>query len=110
MGFKWKRSQEGYLLIDHRAAPKVETFNGETEAIPAGCTWESATITCSHCHFIVILNPNRSRERNYCYNCDHYICDLCAEDLLKTTCLPFTKYLDQLQNEAEKNLILTKGL
>jgi hypothetical protein len=75
-----KRSLEGYLLIDHRASVglRPDQVPSGMPIVPGGATFESATLTCSHCQRVVILNPTRSRERNWCYNCDHYICDDCG--------------------------------
>lgn len=79
--------KEGYLLVDNRA-------NG-------GGLEEAATSTCSHCQNVVVLNPDRTRPRNYCRSCDHYICDLCAGAAWRTlTCTPIAKTFDQAQERA----------
>lgn len=78
---------EGYLLIDNRCS-------GEGML-------ESATVTCSHCQRIVVLNPDRSRQRGYCRKCDHYICDNPACNF---ECVPLNKILDDLQEKAFKEL------
>ena len=81
---KSKRSQEGYFLLENRHGPahtleQAAEFKKQTgqDLIGAGNrgVFESATITCSHCHRTVVLNPQRDRERGYCPKCDHYICD-----------------------------------
>lgn len=90
-----KRSLEGYLLIDHSQSPGA----GQ---VPAGRKFESATVTCSHCHRIVVLNPDRSRERHHCRRCDHYICDWCAA---AGECQPMNKTLDRLQEQASRIII-----
>jgi hypothetical protein len=88
-----KRSQEGYLMVDHRASPGLteadwlklpENVRAETQ--PMKGLFESPTIRCCHCGTIVILNPARTRARGYCARCDHYRCDspACVE------CFPFT--------------------
>lgn len=104
-----KRRHEGYLLIDNSAGP------GLTEAdvavwraagknplpVGEGRKFESATLTCHHCQGLVILNPARTRERNYCPGCDHYICDVCEQRRARTLeCVPFRQVLDELQEEA----------
>ena len=99
-----KRKHEGYLLIDNRYSPGVsEEFirsTGKDAPIVApGQTFESATITCSHCNRIVILNPNRTRPRGYCAKCNHYVCDTPACAL---ECVPFKKVIDQLYDQASK--------
>lgn len=80
---KTKRSQEAYVLIDHRDSPGISPefvrANGlDAPAVGAGQTFESAVVVCSHCGADVILNPNRTRHREWCYACDAYICDGCA--------------------------------
>ncbi len=87
-----KRRHEGYLLIDHRNSPGVPVgFGGSCVAVGAGQAFEAATITCSHCQAIVVLNPERDRERAWCAKCDHYICDGCGA---ARECVPFAKTLD----------------
>jgi hypothetical protein len=68
-----KRELEGYICIDHTDSPGMPTgpFKG-------GVKFEGATITCSHCQRIVIINPDRTRSRAWCSVCDHYICDECS--------------------------------
>jgi hypothetical protein len=86
-----KRSREGYLLIDNRAA--------------GGGAVESPTITCSHCHRVVVLNPLRTRERGYCPKCDNYICDECEAVRVARgfECLPMTQVFDELENRIIKD-------
>lgn len=92
-----KRRIEGTLLIDHRAGePGPSMFGPKTRK----GLYESATVTCSHCHSVVVLRPNRSRERGWCFRCDRYICDGCGL-LMKTQGCPgsLNKRLDTLQTE-----------
>ena len=101
------RSHEGYLLIDNRFGPGVSAefvrASGKpAPVVPEGAMYESATITCSHCHAVVILNPNRSRPRNYCAKCDHYVCD---NPICLMECSPLNKVLDIMQ-EAQFKLIV----
>ncbi len=97
-----KRSLEGYLLIDNRVGPRVPSFDGTTPEIPQGATWESATLTCSHCHRVAILYPNRSRPLDYCHKCDKYMCRLCAAI---GECRPLNAVFDRLQNAAGKLVV-----
>ena len=98
-----KRSHEGYLLIDHRNSPGVSreyiaACGLESPAVGAGQTYESATITCSHCQGMVVINPLRTRDRGYCSKCDRYVCDLCEGIRVQTgICLPMVQVLDNLQ-------------
>jgi len=80
---KTKRSQEAYVLIDHRNSPGIslEFMHAnklDGPAVGAGKTFESAMAVCSHCGGDVILRPDRSRPREWCWSCDAYICDGCA--------------------------------
>lgn len=88
------RSREGYLLIDHRATGIIE---GVTSKIA-----EYATLTCSHCHKQLIINPARNRERSYCPKCDHYICDEC--NIIRVAsgyiCMQLTAVFDQIRNRS----------
>jgi hypothetical protein len=77
------RSREGYLLVDNRCA--------------GDGLFESATVTCAHCHAVVVLNPQRTRPRHYCASCDHYVCDTPACAL---ECRNFNKHLDRVQDAA----------
>lgn len=91
------RSLEGYLLIDNRLA-------GEG-------IHESPTATCSHCHRQVIFNPGRTREREFCSSCHHYICDECAKiRLTAPKCETFNAVLDRKQEEAFRDEQNSRGL
>lgn len=68
----------GYVLIENRHSPVSLTQrlpNGETIVIAAGETFEAPTLTCCHCNTVTVLNPRRSRPRNYCRKCNAYCCD-----------------------------------
>jgi hypothetical protein len=89
-----KRSLEGYFLLDNSNSPGVP----DSVVVPQGLIpgagrgkFESASFTCSHCEWVVVLNPDRSRERGYCPKCDHYVCDAC--EVLRTAsggaCYPY---------------------
>jgi hypothetical protein len=100
------RRHEGYLMIDHRNSPGVsaELIQQSGKSAPivgAGALHEAPIITCSHCQAGMMLNPMRTRNREYCAKCDHYICDRCAL-VLKVTleCKPFRQVLDTLQEQA----------
>ena len=80
----------GYLLIENRHSPVALTQrlpNGETIVIAAGATFEAPTLTCCHCNAVTVLNPRRSRPRNWCAKCHAYVCDLagCNRDCTPTT-------------------------
>jgi hypothetical protein len=93
MSLRPERSREGYLLIDERAC-----YGGKYP-------FEAPTRRCSHCHRVVILNLERSRERGYCWQCDAYICDDCARVLVASgECRPLDKLMDDLKEAAVKGL------
>lgn len=98
-----KRSQEGYLLIDHRNSPGVPRDlmrqAGLDLAGAPGAVFESATITCCHCNTVVILNPLRTRPRGHCRKCDKYVCDNPA---CHVECRPFSKAVDDAQEAAAR--------
>lgn len=94
-----KPRREGLLTIDHRNSPGIsaELINATGRAAPivgAGQIFESATITCAHCNVVVVLNPDRTRQRGYCRNCDHYVCD---NPGCNSNCTPHAKTLDIMQ-------------
>lgn len=87
----------GFLEVDNREAPEALRFpTGEGGAhlvIPAGQRLEIATLTCSHCRAVVVLNPRRTRDRGFCRRCCAFVCDLpgCHPD---TGCLSIAEVLD----------------
>ncbi len=94
----------GYVEIDQR--------NVHAE-LPPGTNrhFEADTYTCSHCQYVVVLNPQRVRERTKCRGCNHHICDGCAA--LKAAgepCRTFWQQVDELLERAarqpESTLIL----
>lgn len=77
------RRLEGVLMVDHRASPGLPKDFYKPLGIDAppvvgeGKMLEMATFTCSHCKGVVVINPERKRERAYCIKCDKFICDHC---------------------------------
>jgi hypothetical protein len=61
----------GHFEIDQRAS-------GIPVADASTTHFEADTYTCSHCNYVVVLNPQRVRERYKCKSCNHNICDGCA--------------------------------
>jgi hypothetical protein len=94
-----KRSNEAYLLIDHRNSPGIsQEFVAKNHldvpAVGAGQVFESAITVCHACGGDIILNPNRTREREWCMEHDAYLCDGCAlRRKLAGTCVPLQKKL-----------------
>lgn len=76
-----KRKHEGYLLIDHSNSPGLTEADAVAAGLPAGGRsglFEAPTYRCNHCCRIVVINPARTRDREYCAKCNHYICDACG--------------------------------
>lgn len=94
------RSHEGYLLIDHRNSPGVPDAIAVAAGLPIGAgqhVFEAPTYTCKHCQRIVVMNPDRKRERAYCRGCDHLICDPCGAERARTLqCRTFEQVIDQI--------------
>lgn len=61
-------TNQGHLLIDHRASPG-------TPLVPSGTIMEAATFTCCHCNGVVVMHPQRQRARNVCRKCMRQTCD-----------------------------------
>lgn len=73
----------GYYQVDNRAAGHG--------------VFEADTYTCTHCQRVVVMNPERKRERYKCRGCSHLICDPCA--VLRTAgapCKTFIQYADEI--------------
>src|SRR6202142_218659 len=103
-----KRSLEGYMLMDNSQSPGVPDSVMVRDGLPRGSgfiKFESATITCSHCETVVILNPDRSRPKGYCKGCDHYLCDNCeAKRFLGEPCYPWKARIEDLREEVAKGV------
>lgn len=102
-----KQRHAGYLCIDHRNTPGMPArllaaMGPEAISAPAGQRLEVKIFTCSHCQRQLIENPERKRARAYCPSCDHYICDLCEGQRLKTGCMPIAKVFDVLQERVAR--------
>lgn len=72
----------GYLLLDNR--------------LSGGELFEASTFTCTHCNAVVVMNPDRKRERYKCHGCRHPICDSCAATYSQThECRNLAGLIDQ---------------
>ena len=100
------KRHEGYLLIDHRNSPGLTEEQTHAAGLPPGAgqgLFEAPTSTCSHCQAIVVLNPDRKRERAYCAKCGRYLCDNCGAIYgLTRECRSIARTLDQAQEAAER--------
>lgn len=101
------RKYEGYVMIDHRASPGLPADIEHARGLPPGAgqgLFEAPTYTCSHCQSIVIINPDRKRERASCSSCGgRRLCDACgALYAMNKECKNIFKVFDQLQEAAVK--------
>ena len=79
-----KKSHDGEIMVDHRASPGIPAdmarrLGYDPQQVKEGALFEAATMGCSHCGTIVVMNPLRKRERAYCPQCNRYICDWCEQ-------------------------------
>lgn len=73
-----------------------ESYEGPDQPFKPGVA-EIPTLTCYHCGCVVVLNPQRTRERAWCWNCDHYICDTCKLVSLQIGCHPVEQALELMR-------------
>jgi hypothetical protein len=93
--------QHGYFFLDHRNSPGFTAQEAQVLARPVGSTvFEADTLFCKHCHTHVVKHPNRTREREFCRGCMHYVCDGCAWEMRQPGYLhaPFEKIVDDIQD------------
>ena len=89
----------GYVEVDHRACDLPD--------IPGNMPkhFEADTYTCSHCQFVVVMNPERKRERYKCLSCNHHVCDGCAAKMHQTgLCESFNRRVDEAREQAIRQL------
>jgi hypothetical protein len=99
-----KRDQTGEILIDHTFSPGItEDWANEVglpDFVPVvgpGKRFETGVKACGHCGADVILNPQRTREREWCMGCDRYICDACGyQKKLGRSCKTLQQTLEEL--------------
>ena len=105
---KTQRSREGYLLIDNTVSPGTAPDFGLSQGkrvvnVGEGKKLEASTITCSHCKRVVILNPERGRNRTYCSKCAHYVCDRCGLVMkVDGECRSWDVLVEKLREKAAK--------
>ena len=109
-------SHTGYLIIDHSESPGINEedvpvrLRSSTSIVKEGEVLERDTKICTHCESGIILEPLRTRKRERCWHCNHYICDRCYKWLQITgQCIPFKKKVDIVQeilNKGEPLIIL----
>lgn len=90
----------GYLIIDHTDSPGLRPediparLKTTTPVVGAGQKYEVDIQFCAHCGSQIILNPKRTRPREFCVKCNHYVCDnpICIKE-----CAPLKKLLDKAE-------------
>jgi hypothetical protein len=81
----------GYLMLDNR--------------LSGGELLEASTYTCTHCNGVVVLNPERKRERMKCVACAHQICDNCGAAYAQTReCRSVKRLADELMESAVRQV------
>lgn len=92
--------------MDHRASPGLPDSLVISQGLIPGAgrgLFESATFTCPYCETVVVMNPDRSRPRNYDPKTDHLICDNCEAVRASGVEMKTMKQIaDELRNEATK--------
>lgn len=87
----------GYVEVDHRQV------HG---ALPPGISnrhFEADTYTCTHCQTVVVMNPDRVRERYKCRGCNHHICDPCAAARVGgAACKTFAQIVDEVLEQTAR--------
>jgi len=107
-----KTELEGYLEIDHRESPgftpeEAARAGRGTIPVPKNTRLQSATYNCCGCERMIVKNPLRERERNYCRQCDRYMCDNCSLSLKLTgRHVPYKKMLEEAMNADARRIIL----
>lgn len=98
----------GYLMIDNRAS-------GDLPPGVSSPLFEAATYTCTHCQSVVVMNPERKRERYKCSGCSHLLCDSCgAKRAGGAPCRTWAQLIDEVANldarGLDSTLILSEEL
>ena len=99
-------SDGGWLMIDNRGTPGTPESLATAAGLPPNAgigLFEAATYTCTHCQSVVVMNPERKRDRAYCRGCDHSICDNCgAAKAAGAKCRTFKQVVDEILEAAEQ--------
>lgn len=103
------KRHQGCLLIDHSASPGLppemaRAMGYDPEHCGEGKVFEASTLTCKHCKNAWVMNPLRTRAREYCRLCDHYICDFCHIERCKPDYVHITgeKLAEMAMNAAHR--------
>lgn len=73
---------------------------GELHMMEGGKTKVFPTYCCGHCSNVVVLNPNRTRDRKTCYGCGKWLCE--QNQLCQAQCTPIHSMAkDHFENAGE---------
>lgn len=107
-----RRSNENYMLIDHRESPGFDETTAHRFGLGGfpvgkGQRCEVPILTCRHCLKQLLVNPLRTRDREICPSCDGYVCDNCKLNYhLTGVCYPWKKREEDFHRKAA----LAKGI
>lgn len=88
------RGGRGVLWLDNSLSDVPITQpdgNGGLWTAQPGQRVELPTLTCAHCGVVVILHPQRTRDRGFCAKCNAYVCDRPG---CRAACNPMERMLD----------------
>lgn len=85
-----------------------EAYDGPDQVFAPGLT-ETPTLTCFHCNVVVLMNPARTRDRGWCWNCNSYICDTCNAVKLQLGCHPIEQTLELAIRFPGRQVLLSRG-
>ncbi len=101
-----KLQLESYLELDHRESPGFTVEEARAahwgKTMPVGSKqFKLVTYTCCGCENLIVVRPERTRQRTWCGQCDRYMCDRCAW-VRKITGVhkPFSQIIDEWQRKA----------
>lgn len=93
-----QRDLEGYVCIDHRESPGLDH-----PAFGKGTLFKASTYTCPYCQTVVIINPGRTRDREFCAKLNRHICDSCgAKRKMGIELKPFTQIIEDFMTAASR--------
>lgn len=94
-----KRDLEGYVEIDHRESPGFDH-----PLLGKGMRFQGSTYKCPYCERQVVVNPLRTRDREYCRKLDRYICDGCgAKRKMGVELKPYAQVIEEYLQSVYRN-------
>lgn len=107
-----KLAQRSYLYISNGDGEPPSWDKAPESVKRSGLVWIAApgkekewhTVTCSHCQTTFLWNSFRRRDREWCWSCDHYICDRCSAVRKVVGCKTFAAILDDTERLVRKTV------